>query len=184
MLFALLLLPGLLLTSADPDYVRARQKIGLIADDLAAPSSTVSLSSREINAYAVGEIRNVAPEGIRNPKLELGHDTATGSALVDFLKLQHARGQPAGWLLSMLLEGERHVSVTVQLRSGGGQATVDIQRVELSGIAIDGAALDFLIRNFLLPRYPDVKVGVPFNLGHRMEEIKVRPGGVFVRIGG
>jgi hypothetical protein len=49
-------------------------------------------------------------------------------------------------------------------------------------MAISGGALDFLIRNFLLPYYPDAKVGVPFELGHRIERLEVEPTGVGVLI--
>ena len=73
--------------------------------------------------------------------------------------------------------------VNARIRSSGGQATVDVHRVEISGVAIDGAPLDFLIQHFLLAIYPNSVVGRPFALGHRMEKLEVRPRGVTVSIG-
>ena len=105
---------------------------------------------------------------------------ATGKALVDFGKLQRATGHSPGWLMSKLLEGERPVSVTAHIQSSGGRATVDIQRVEISGIAIDGSTLDFLIENFLLPMYPDAAISRPFELGHRIDRLDVSPAAVAV----
>ena len=49
--------------------------------------------------------------------------------------------------------------VTARIRSGGGEATVDVDRVEIGGMQIDGRTLQFLIENFLLPMYPEAAVG-------------------------
>jgi hypothetical protein len=75
------------------------------------------------------------------------------------------------------------VSVTARIRSAGGRATVDLQRVEISGVAIDGRTLDFLVENILLPLYPDAVVGRPFVLGHRIERLEIGPAAVGVVIG-
>ena len=144
-LLALLVSTGLAPTGSNSDYIRAKQKIELIAADRAPLGSTISLSFEEINAYARGEIASAVPEGIRNTKVELDHGSATGSALVDFAKLLEAREDSSGWLLGRLLDGERPVSVTVRLQSSEGQARVDIDRVEISGVALEGATLDFLV---------------------------------------
>jgi hypothetical protein len=108
---------------------------------------------------------------------------ATGVAMVDFGKLRRALGYQTGWLMSKLLDGDRPVSVTALIRSAAGQATVDLQRVEISGVAIDGPTLDFLIQNILLPLYPDAVLGRPFELGHRIEKLDVGPAALVVLIG-
>jgi hypothetical protein len=43
--------------------------------------------------------------------------------------------------------------------------------------------LDFLIQQYLVPNYPAAKVGQPFELGHRIERLDVRPSEVGVVIG-
>jgi len=75
------------------------------------------------------------------------------------------------------------VSVTARIQSGGGKATVSVERVEVGGLEIDGKALDFLIQNFLIPMYPEAAVGRPFELGHRIEKLDVQPSAVGVLIG-
>ncbi len=70
--------------------------------------------------------------------------------------------------------------MTAQLQSGGGRATVIVQRVEVSGIVVEGRMLDYLIQNYLLPYYPDAKVGEPFELSHRIDRIDVQPARVDV----
>ena len=138
------------------------------------------LTPRELNAYAEHNL----PQGVRNPQVQvIAPEIATGSAMVDFGKLQRSLGYKPGWLLSKLLDGERPVSVTARIRSSGGQATVEVQRVQVSGLQIDGATLDFLIRNVLLPVYPAAVLDRPFDLGHHIRALDVQPRAVGVLIG-
>lgn len=177
----LLLLGGLpLLFSARSDYASVQHKFDLIEGDRLKPGSRVTLTERELNAYAVEEIPKVVPEGVRNPQLQLGSGSATGSALVDFLKLHSGRGEPPGWLARQLLAGERPVTVTARISSGGGRATVNIESVQVSGITIEGRMLDFLIQNYLLPYYPDAKIGQPFEMSHRIDRLDIQPSRVDV----
>jgi len=161
-------------------YLAAKRKFDLIEADRLRPGARVNLTYPELDAWVAHE----APDGVRNPHVQVpSAGVATGSALIDFAKVRRAQGQPPGWLMSKLLEGERPVSVTVQIRSSGGSATVDVQRVEISGVTIDGGTLDFLIQNILLPLYPDAAIGRPFALSHRIERLDVAPAAVGVLIG-
>ena len=180
LLWAIPLLGLAMLGAAPNDYLSAKQKFDSIESDRLRAGSRVVLSIRELDAYAEREV----PEGVRNPRLQLvAPGVATGTAMMDFGKLRRALGYQTGWLMSKLLDGDRPVSVTARIRSAGGRATVDLQRVEISGVAIDGRTLDFLIENVLLPLYPDAVVGRPFELGHRIERLEVGPASVAVLIG-
>ena len=164
------------------EYESAKRKIELIGNDLAPRGSTISLTPTELSAYAKGEIERAGEDGIRNPQVKLGDGVATGMALVDFNKLMDSSGKSPNWLLARLLEGEKQVAATVRMESSKGMATVHVERVEISGLTLDGSALQFLIKQVFLPRYPDAKIGEPFELGHNMEEIQVRPANVAVKI--
>jgi hypothetical protein len=171
------------LAAAYGDYVSAKEKFSRIETERLPAGTRIELTPRELNAYVEQEAPTVT-DGVRNPKLELvAPEVARGSALIDFAKVRRSQGHPPGWLMSKLLEGERPVSVTARIHSAGGRATVDVQRVEISGIEIDGRTLDFLIQNVLLPLYPNAVVGQPFELGHRIEKLEVRLGAVSIVIG-
>jgi hypothetical protein len=174
-------IPLLLATATAFDsYSSAMEKLGRIDSDRLRPGTRVTLTSDELAAYVV----HAAPDGVRNPRLELPEPgVAKGSALVDFGRVRRAQGHPPGWLMAKLLDGERPVTVTARVRSGDGRAAVDVQRVEISGVVIDGSTLDFLIQNVLLPLYPDAAVGRPFDLGHRIDRLDVQRNGVGVVIG-
>jgi hypothetical protein len=178
-IIGLILAAAVGLVAAADAYSSAKQKLGQIESGKLKTGARVTFTPPEIGAYVAKE----APNGVRNPRLELQNGVAKGSALVDFGKVRRAQGYQPGWLMGKLLDGERPVSVTARIRSGGGKATVDVQSVEVSGMTVDGRMLDFLIENFLLAMYPDAVVGRPFELGHRIDRLEVAPGAVGVVIG-
>ena len=184
------LTPGVLICTAalawsavSPEYQAIEHKFSLIEHERLKPGSRVVLTPEELNAYAREEIAEAAPDGVRNPRLELGQGTATAYALIDFGKLRRAEGKPPGRILSYLLDGERPVTIKARIRSAGGTATVDVDSVDISGITLEGAMLEFLIQHYLMPAYPNAKVGQPFELGHRIERLDVQPNAVGVLIG-
>ncbi len=172
-----------MLGGSNSAYLSATRKFELIGDGKLPPGTTVFLKADELNAWAQQEVPAAVPDGLRDPRIDLGYGTATGFAWVDFLKLREAKGAGTSWLMARLLEGERPVRVTARIRSGAGQATVDVERVEISGVAISGAALDFLIDNFLRPYYPGAKIGTPFELSNRIQRLEIEPTGVGIMIG-
>jgi len=181
-LLALVALP-LLLVSARSDYSSAHHKLDLIESGRLKPGARVSFTERELNAYVEQELPKTVPQGVREPKLELGAGTATGSALIDFLKLEHAAGNPPGWLMRQLLQGEHPVTVTARITSGNGRATVDVQSIQISGVTIEGRLLDYLIHNYLNAYYPDAKVGQPFEMSYRIDRLDIQPARVDVLLG-
>ena len=162
------------LFGARAEYLSIKQKFDGIEKHQFRPGSRVPIKANELNAYVQTELPNVAPPGVRSPTVELhGNNMATGRAVINFLTLRNAQGKPSNWLTKKLLEGEREVAVTAEIRSGNGQATVYPRRVEISGVPIEGSALDFLIENYLLPNYPDAKVARPFDLNYGIDRIEV-----------
>jgi hypothetical protein len=171
-------------TAADPSHESARQKIALIEEDRAAPGARIWLSVQELNAYARDEVSEVVPRGLREPRLELGAGTATGSAVIDFLQVRELKGPPPNALVAWFLSGEKPVRAAASIQSGRGRATVYVQQVTVAGVTARGAVLEFLIDHFLLPFYPEAKVGRPFDLKHRVDRFEIGPAGVTVVIAG
>ena len=166
--------------SATVDELRtATGKIDAIKSDRLHAGARVDLSVGELNAWVQGQV----PTGVRNARLHIDSPgVATGTALVDIAKVSRSQGFEPGWLLSRLLEGERPVKVTAHIQSADGSAKVDVQRVEISGLEIDGKTLEMLIQYILLPVYPNATVGRPFELGHNIERFEVQPAVVRVVI--
>ena len=159
------------------EYASFQRKVQQIEKKQVKAGSRVTFTARELNAYLEQELLKIAPPGVRKPSAQLhGNNTASGTALIDFVKLRSAQGKPPNWIVRQLLNGEHEVTVTTRLTSGGGKMTVNVQSVEIAGVPISGGVLDFMIRNYLLPNYPEAKVGKPFELKYGMDRIEVQPG--------
>ena len=163
------------LAAFDPLADAVTRKIDLLENGAAKPGSVFVFTSSELNAWVRAKAPSVVAQGFRNPRLDLGSGSATGYALVDFLKIRSASGLETNWLLAKLIEGEKPVNATAEIRSSNGQLTVHLKRVEIGGIAVTGSALDFLIRNFFLPLYPNAKIDQPVALADRVDRIQVTP---------
>jgi hypothetical protein len=161
--------------AVDPAAVNVTRKLDIIQSGRAKPGAMFVFTSAELNAWVRVKAPMVVPEGLRQPRLEMGNGTATGYALVDFLKLQHGAGIETNWLVSKLIQGEKRLMATASIQSANGRATVHLIRVEIGGLAVSGATLDFLIDTFFRPLYPDAKIDEPFELSDRVERIEVTP---------
>jgi hypothetical protein len=162
-------------------FAGVREKLNEIETGRLSPGGRVVFTPDEVNAFAREEASAYAPHGLRNVRIALGQETVTANADVDFLKLRSAAtGQQPGWMALSLFAGERPVEATVRISSRGGQARVDIENVEISGIPVNGPVLDYVIANYVLPLFPDARVSEWFPLGYGVERITVSPSGVTV----
>ena len=146
------------------------------------PGAVVLFTPKEINAWARVAVPETVPEGIRDERIDLGSDTASAHAVVDFLRMRQAQGKTTIPLLGALIEGERPLTISVRLESSGGRCTVYLTRVEVGGASAEGALLDFLVKTFFLPLFPDAKINEPFELGYDMDRVEIRPDGIRVTI--
>jgi hypothetical protein len=163
----------------------AQRKFERIESGRALPGSRIDFTPGELNAWTRDQARRLFPQGVRNPRLEFAAARITGYADIDFLKLRQAvTGELPGWLMQNLFAGERPVVVTARIDSRNGRARVDVERVEVSGVPVEGRMLDFLIENFVRPQFPDAKVSEWFRLSYHVDHFTVNPSGVQVFIGG
>jgi hypothetical protein len=117
----------------------------------------------------------IAPGAVHNPRLTLSPGRAEAFAMIDFLRLPQVGAEP-GWLLRTLLQGQRPLRVRVRIQSENGQARVDVERVEISGVAVEGRALDFLLSQFVMPNFPEARTGVWFGLSHNIDRLELASG--------
>jgi hypothetical protein len=168
-------------TASVNDSQSALRKLGAIEAGTIPHGSRVAFSRPEVDGWLQDEARYHVPHGLSNLRLELTPSQATASANIDFLKVQQATtGGDPGWLMKNLFAGERPVVVTVHFDAANGRARVDVERVEISGVPIEGRALDFVIANYVRPTFPDVKVDEWFPLHYGVDRFTVGPGGVTV----
>ena len=178
---AAVLATGLLFPASVPDSISAFQKLSAIEAGSAGRGARISFSPSELNAWMREEAKSRAPQGVRNLRLDLTPGGATGYADIDFLKVrQAATGEQAGWLMRNLFAGERPVVVKARFESQNGRARVEVERVEISGVAVEGRTLDFVVENYVRPTFPDVKVNEWFGLRYGIDHFTVAQAGVTV----
>ena len=73
-------------------------------------------------------------------------------------------------------ELERQIRVEGRVASNNGTARVDLDVVQVGGASLKGRALDLLVRTFVLPLYPNAKVGSQFELGYNVDRIELKQG--------
>lgn len=166
----------------DPQAARVSRKLDIIQSGHAKPGAVYVFTPAELNAWARVKVPTVVPQGVRQPRLELGNNSATGYALVDFLKVRQGSGVETNWLVAKLIQGEKPVKVMARIRSANGQATVTLERVEIGGLGVSGSTLDFFIHTFFMPLYPNAKIDEPFELADRIDHIQVTPAAARVYI--
>jgi hypothetical protein len=167
---------------ADPVAMSGSKKLDLIQSGKAKPGSVFRFTPAELNAWVWAKAPTIVQDGFRQPRLVLGNGEASASALIDFLKVRHTNGIETNWLIAKLIQGEKLVRARASIQSAHGKATVHLLRVEIGGLAVTGAPLDFLVQNFFLPFYPDAQIDEPFELADRVDRIEVTPSEVRVYI--
>lgn len=160
---------------ADPVALAVGRKLDLIESGKAKPGSVFRFTSAELNAWVRLKAPMIVADGFRQPRLVLGNGEASASALIDFLKVRDANGIATNWLVAKLIQGEKLVKARATIQSAHGQATVHLVRVEIGGLAVTGAPLDFLVENFFRPFYPNARIDEPFELAGDVDRIDVTP---------
>jgi hypothetical protein len=163
------------LSAADPLASNVTRRLDQIERGQAKPGAVFRFTTAELNAWVRVKVPATIHDGFREPRLQLGNGTASASARIDFLKVRRAAGVETNFLIAKLIQGEKLVTAQASIQSAHGRATVHLIRVEIGGLAVTGAPLDFLVQNFLLPFYPDAKVDQPFDLAGAVDRIVVTP---------
>jgi hypothetical protein len=167
--------PSCNLSAADPAALAVTKKLDLIQNGKAKPGSVFHFTPAELNAWVRVKAPMIVPDGFRQPRLVLGNGEASASALIDFLKVRDSSGIATNWLVARLIQGEKLVKARASIESAHGKATVHLLRVEIGGLAVTGAPLDFLVQNFFRPFYPDAQIDQPFALAGNVDRIEVTP---------
>lgn len=160
------------------------RKLDLIDSGRLRPGTRVDFPASDLNAWLRDEAEKYFPGAVHNLRLELANNAATGYADIDFLKLrQSATGESPGWLMRSLFAGQRPVVVRAHFVSSNGGARVDLDLVQISGVPIEGGTLDFLIRNYVRPTFPEMKLSEWFRLEDRVDHVTTTPSGASIFIG-
>ena len=160
-----------------------RAKLDAIEKNQVASGEVIRFPRQELLEYAREELARKKVSGVRNPNFILAANRVAGSAIVDFHRLQESvEGRPPGMLSRLLLSGERHVEAELRLSSERGWCRIDLLSVKVDGWEIEGRALDWLIQNYVLRRYPNAKINTWFELESNIRQVALTPSELTVLI--
>ncbi len=158
----------------------AQQKFDAIEAGRFRPGSRVLFPAAEIDSWVTRQAKAIAPRGLSDLHLIFGDASVTGTAVVDFSQFRESgAGEIRNWIAGNLLAGPRPVTVWMRVESRGGEARVDVERIEMAGVPVEGAVLQFLIRTW----WPGVTIGEWFGLARHIDHIAVTPRGISVFVG-
>jgi hypothetical protein len=158
--------------------ISADRKVAAIQKNHWPANGAIAFSVPELIALGMEQANVNLPGVLSKPELQLAKGAATATALVNFDKLEQMRGQDepsSDWLVSKMLNGQRKVTVSGDLTSGGGKMTVHPTRVSIAGVEVSGSALDMLIKTFVTSRYPNAVIDKPFVLPNHISRVDVDP---------
>ena len=132
-------------------YTSAEQKFNQVQRHASGgKTQTTTFTADEISAY-VNEGGVTLPTGVENVKFTGKSGAVTAVTRVDFDKI--TAGKSSMNPLMMLFSGQHDVTVNANASGSGGQATVDVQSVEIDGVTVPRTALEFFVSRYIQPKY-------------------------------
>lgn len=128
-------------------------------------------SEREINSY-VNDSRYIKlPVGVENVTFRGSPGVIDAVARVNFDEITASRRESNPLLY--FFSGTHDVHVVANAEASGGRARVEIQSVDIGGVSVPRAALEFFISHYLTPKYPDIGMTSTFNLAYHIDTATV-----------
>lgn len=185
MMLILLLATMLSASVSEPAAVRMQQKMNQIQANSSKPigqrGRAVAFTEDEINSYFALRMGDRIPKGVSNIRLDIHPEKSTGQLTVDFDEYKAAAKRPMNPMLDLFVRGRRAVTVVGTVESmAEGQARYHLDSVSIDNFTVKGALLEYLIRWFVVPRYPRAAMDQPFALPANIQRIEIREGKIVV----
>lgn len=141
----------------------------------------VTLTEEEIDSYFALSMGTRIPKGVSGIRFELHPGKQTAFGVVDFDQYKAAAKRPVHPILDLFLHGRRSVTVVASFECPSeGNGIYHLESVSLDDFTVRGVLLDFLLRWFVLPRYPKAAPDHPFPLPANVQKAVVEEGRVVV----
>jgi len=118
--------------------------------------SPIVIAENEANSYLKVHGREFLPAGVRDPAVRFLPEHVVGVADVNFEEFSRVYSNPHDWgpkVMAAMFKGIQHVTATGRVQSGNRQATVQIESVSVGSMTVPSWLVDFVIENYLQPRY-------------------------------
>ena len=174
------------LAAASPKAaLRMEKKLDRILQNSSAPEGRrgprVVFTQEEIDSYFALSMGTRIPKGVSGIRFELHPGRQTAFGVVDFDQYKAAQKRPVHPILDLFVRGRRSVTAVASFECpSDGNGVYHLESVSLDDFTVRGVLLDFLIRWFVLPRYPKAAPDHPFPLPANVRKAVVEEGRVVV----
>jgi hypothetical protein len=148
------------------------------AHDSGQSFGTIQLTEMEANSYLAYELTEDIPAGISDVLLRFLPSRIGGSAVVDFDKLKEGMRTQPNPFVDFLLRGEHMLEVEGSASGVNGVGEFRLERVLIDGVEVPRMVVDYMIEQFLLPRYPSAAINRPFELPSSIDTFQAQTGSV------
>lgn len=137
----------------------------------AKPDPTpTAFTEHEIDAY-VADRRVQLPKGVKRLRFSGAQGVVTTDALVDFDQVT-AGAKNSNPLMS-LFSAVHEVQVVSHAQGSGGEGRVHIDSLSIDGVGVPRVALEYFVKRYIKPRYPDLGIDSTFELPDRIDTATV-----------
>jgi len=164
-----------------PEAARsAAAKLERIAEahDSGNSFGTIRFTELEANSYLAYEFSDTIPSGVSEVRLRFQPGRVGGSAVVDFDKLKEGLRTPPHPIAEFLLRGVHTIEGDGAASGSGGIGEFRLERVLLDGVELPRVVIDYMIEQYLFPRYPNAPIDRPFRLPYSIDSFRAETGSV------
>jgi hypothetical protein len=191
LLSAFCLLPALIVSAASGPADKSRtalnpaqtldSKIRILSGsgvEYGKPYQPIVITDSEANAYFKDHAQEFLPPGVHDLAVRITPDRVFAAAVVDFEEFSRSYNNPSDWgpkVLAAMFKGKQKVTAAGKLETQNGQGKVKIEMVNVGTFVVPDWLIDFLLENYLQPRYkmdltkpfvlPDHVIRVELGLG-------------------
>jgi hypothetical protein len=143
--------------------------------EAARPFQPIVITESEANAYLKDHGREFLPPGVHDPALRITPERVLAAAVVDFEEFSRANNNPGDWgpkVLAAMFKGKQKVTAAGKLETQNGQGKVKIETVNIGTFAVPDWLVDFVLENYLQPRY-GLDLSKPFVLPDHVTRIEL-----------
>jgi hypothetical protein len=163
----------------------AEKKIAAIQANSKQPpdhrGGPVTLTQEEIESFlALSKVPKI-PEGISGIRFEIHSGKQHATAVVDFDKYTAASKRPMNPLVELFLRGKRTITVEgAALSPADGKGQYHLDFASLDDFTVQGSTIQFILKWFVLTRYPKAEMDKPFVLPSNIRKVDVQEGRIVI----
>jgi hypothetical protein len=124
------------------------------------------LTENEVNAYLASGSAHL-PEGVKSVRFHGKPGVIESFTRVDFDQITASRRSSNPML--RLFTGRHDVHVVARAKGAGGMGEAHVESVEIDGVPVPRAALQFFVQRYITPKYPRVGLDTTFNLPYKID---------------